>query len=396
MKRNTPFVAALLSVVLLGACSNEAPPPAEPPAAVSVVTLKPERVTLTRELTGRTNPYLVAEVRPQVSGIVEDRLFTEGGLVEAGEPLYQLDDAMYQADYKSAQAALERARAALEIAQLNARRIEELVETGAVSRQEHDTAKTTLLQATADVSVAQAALDRSKVILDYASISSPISGLVGRSTVTPGALVTANQGQPLATVQQLDPIYVDVNQSVSELLALRKALEAGRLSRGDKLPVTVILEDGTPYEHQGTLAFSEVTVDPSTGSNLLRVVVPNPDHTLLPGMYVRAMIGQGVRENAILVPQPGIARTPRGGTSAMVLSADDEVQVRQVTVSRTVGDKWLVESGLSAGDRVIVEGLQKVQPGDELAAHQITEMSSNAAGQESGFADASSSTRNEG
>lgn len=375
MRRNNRIISTVLvSALALAACSNETPPQQPPPASVSVVKLETERVTLMRELSGRTNPFLVAEVRPQVSGIVEERLFHEGGRVEAGQTLYQLDDAMYEADYNSAKAAVERTKAALKIAQLNADRVGNLVKSGAVSKQEHDTVLSVLDQAKADVSVAQAALDRAEVQLDYASISSPIPGVVGRSSVTPGALVTANQPQPLATVQQLDPIYVDVNQSVTELLALRKALNTGQLSRDEKLPVTILLEDGSAYEHQGSLAFSEVTVDPSTGSNLLRVVVPNPEHMLLPGMYVRAVLGQGVREHAILVPQQGIARDPRGNTSAMVLSDDGTVQQRPVVVSRTVGDKWLVESGLAAGDRVIVEGLQKVQPGDALSANQISEI----------------------
>ncbi|QIB65134.1 efflux RND transporter periplasmic adaptor subunit [Kineobactrum salinum] len=361
--------------VLLSACSSEAPSPHQPAPEVSVITLQSERVTITRELSGRTSPFRVAEIRPQVNGIVEQRLFTEGATVKSGEPLYQLDEAMYRADYNSAKATLERAEAALEIAQLNAGRLAGLVESGAVSKQEGDTARTTLRQAEADVSVARAALARTEISLNYASISSPISGIVGRSTVTQGALVTANQAEPLATVQQLDPIYVDVNQSVVELLALRKALEGGRLSRGDQLPVTIVLEGGSTYEREGSLAFSDVSVDPSTGSTLLRVVVENPDHVLLPGMYVRAVIGEGVRNNAILVPQQAIARNPRGDTSAMVVTPEGEVEHRQVTVSRSIGDKWLVEGGLNAGERVIIEGLQKVQPGDALSAHQISEAS---------------------
>jgi len=359
----------LILSLLIAACDEEATPPQQGAPAVTVVTLEPEPVELTRQLPGRTNAWLMAEVRPQVTGIVKERLFTEGGLVEAGQPLYQLDDASYRADYNSARASLARAEATLQVARLNAARAEELVKTNAVSRQEHENTIAALQQAEADIGVAKAAVASSRVELDYARITSPIAGRIGKSTVTQGALVTADQAQPLATVQQLNPIYVDLTQSSSELLQLRKAVGGGNVRDADGAPVTILLEDGTHYEHEGELSFTDVSVDPSTGSFSLRVVVPNPDHLLLPGMYVRAELRSAVLEDGLLVPQQGIAHDPRGNASAMVVAADGTVEQRQVEVSRTVGDKWLVSSGLSAGDRVIVEGLQKVQPGMPVEAN---------------------------
>lgn len=359
-----------LVAAALAACSGQkegahAGPPGGgmPPAEVGVVTLKAQTVTLTRELPGRTNPYLVAEVRPQATGIVKERLFTEGGTVKAGQPLYQLDDALYRAEVAAAKAAHARALATRDTAALNARRSAELVKIEAVSRQDDEVAQAALKQAEADVAATKAALDRAEINLAYARITSPISGRIGKSAVTPGALVTANQAAALATVQAIDPIYVDVTQSSSELLELRKQLAAGRVKPARDLPVEIVLEDGTRHRQPGKLAFSEATVDPDTGSYTLRVVVPNPDQVLLPGIYVRAIIGGGVREGAILVPQRGIARDPKGNASAMLLNAEGKVEARPVKVSRTIGDQWLVEEGLAAGDRVIVEGLQKIAPG---------------------------------
>lgn len=394
---NSRFGIALGSLLLAGfvlaACSGEDAGQGNgqgqmPPAAVTVAVLAEQSVTLTRELPGRTYPYKVAEVRPQVNGIVREQLFTEGSVVEAGQPLYQLDDATYRADYDSARASLRRTEAAVEIARLNADRVAELVETGAVSRQEYDNAMATLQQAEADVGVARAAMASSKVRLDYARITSPITGRIGKSTVTAGALVTANQAQALATVRQLDPIYVDLSQSANELLALRKALEAGTVEATDDYPVSILLEDSSVFEHEGRLAFSEVSVEPSTGSFLLRVLVPNPEHLLMPGMYVRAVVGRGVRDNAILVPQQGIQRDPKGNTYALLVSDDDTVEQREVKVSRTLGNKWLVESGLSAGERVIIEGVQKARPG---APVQVTETVSMA-----GDADSQNHNHNDG
>lgn len=370
MSKSLRFV--FLSVVLstaLAACDAEAPAQQPPAPAVTAVTLRSGPVTLTRELPGRTSPSVVAEVRPQVTGIVARRLFTEGGFVEAGQPLYQLDDATYEADAASAEASLARAQATFEATRLTAARTAQLAQIDAVSEQDNENAAAALQQARADVAASRAALQRNNVTLGYARISAPISGHIGMSSVTQGALVTANQAQALATVQQLDPIHVELTQSASELLELRRSMAAGTVEEAD-LPVTILLQDGTPYPHEGTLAFSEVSVDPSTGSFALRVVVPNPDAMLMPGMYVRAVIANGVRQNAILVPQQGITRDPKGNATAMVVGKDGKAEVRPVKVGRTIGDQWLVESGLKAGDRVIVAGLQKVQPG---AAVQVTE-----------------------
>jgi membrane fusion protein (multidrug efflux system) len=363
------FLALLgIAATLAGCGRGEQSPPPAGPVPVTVVTLQPQEITLTRELPGRVTPYLVAEVRPQVNGIVARRLFEEGATVKAGQPLYQLDDALYQAELASAKAALARAEATLNTASLNARRSAGLVAIKAVSQQDDENARAALQQAEADRAAAQAAVQRAAVTVGYARLTAPISGRIGKSSVTQGALVTANQEAPLATVQQLDPIYVDLTQSSAELLSLRQALASGKLTSAGNVPVTIALEDGTTYDHPGKLEFSDVTVDPGTGSYLLRVVVPNPDQVLLPGTYVRAQIGTGARSNALLVPQQGVARDARGGTTALIVNAEGAVEARQVTVSRVVGDRWLVEDGLALGDRVIVEGLQKIRPGDPVQA----------------------------
>lgn len=364
-----PLIVTL--AIATSACSPEQQGGPPPTPAVTVAVLGAQDVTLTRELPGRTNAWLVAEVRPQVSGLIAERLFTEGERVEKGQPLYQIDDATYRAAANSARAQLARAQATLAAAKLTAERIAELAKIDAVSVQDNDNATAALAQAQADVGVARAALDAANVTLGYARITSPIDGRIGRSSVTQGALVTANQPQALATVQQLDPIYVDLTQSSAELLDLRRSLAEGRLSRGEEaMPVKILLEDGSEFPHPGTLKFSEVAVDPSTGSYALRIEVPNPEHVLMPGMYVRAVLGAGVRADAVLVPQRGIARDPKGNTTAMVVDAQGVVEQRQVVVSRTIGDQWLVESGLTAGDRVVVEGLQKIAPG---ATVEVTE-----------------------
>jgi membrane fusion protein (multidrug efflux system) len=354
----------IVGLATVAGCGNqESAPQGRGAMPVTVVTLATAPVVLRRELPGRTTPYLVAEVRPQVNGIVKQRLYTEGSAVTAGQPLYQLDDATYQADLASAKAALARAEATLNTARLNARRSADLFAINAVSKQDDENAAAALKQGEADVAAAAAAVRSAEVFLGYARIKAPIGGRIGRSSVTQGALVTANQDEPLATVQQLDPIYVDLTQSSAEWLALRRELAAGRLEGTQDMPVAIVLEDGTPYAQSGKLAFSEVSVDPTTGSFALRVVVPNPEHILLPGMYVRAIVGTGTRQSGLLVPQQGIARDPKGHTTAMVVGQDGKVAVRPVRVSQPIGDKWLVEEGLAAGDRVIVEGLQKVQPG---------------------------------
>ena len=357
-----------LSVALVACKGGGEPPQQGGPGQVTVVTLKPETVTLTRELAGRANGYQVAEVRPQVSGIVAKRLFTEGSVVKAGDPLYQLDDAAYRAQANSARAQLARAEASANAARLAARRSSELVKSRVISVQDDENAQAAWKQAEADVLAARASLDAANVTLGYARITAPISGQIGKSSVTQGALVSAGQAEPLATINQLDPIYIDVTQSSAELLQLRRELAEGRLEGASELPVDIVLEDGSTFAHKGKLEFSEVSVDPATGSYLMRVRVENPDQVLMPGMFVRAVLGSGVRPNALLVPMQGIARDPKGDTSAMVVDAEGKVAVRPVKVSRTVGDKWLVEDGLKAGDKVIVEGLQKIGPGMPVQA----------------------------
>ena len=382
--RNRRLVALSLALtVALAACKGGEAPPQGGPGQVTVVTLKAEPVTLTRELTGRATGYQVAEVRPQVSGIVAKRLFTEGSLVKQGQPLYQLDDAAYRAQANSARAQLARAEATASAARLAARRSGELVKSRVISVQDDENAQAAWKQAEADVGAARAALDAANVTLGYARITAPISGQIGKSSVTQGALVSAGQAQALATINQLDPIYIDVSQSSTELLQLRRELAAGRLQGAAELPVDILLEDGSTFAHKGTLEFSEVSVDPSTGSYGLRVRVENPDQVLMPGMFVRAVLGSGVRQDALRVPMQGIARDPKGNTSAMVVDGDGKVAVRQVTVSRAIGDTWLVEDGLKAGDKVIVEGLQKIGPGMPV---QATEKGAKAAAPAAGKA----------
>lgn len=352
-----------IAAAALAACSGEkAAPPAPPPPEVRVVTLEAQGVMLNRELPGRVNPFVVAEVRPQVTGIVKEVAFTEGAAVKAGQLLYALDDGTLRADVGAVKAQLARAEAAVSAAHLTAQRNAELAKIDAISRQENENAVAALRQAEAEVAMAKANLARSEVLLGHARIVSPINGRIGKSNVTRGALVTANQSQALSTVQQLDPIYVDLTQSSAELLSMRRELASGRAREAEQ-PVKIVLEDGTRYEHAGRVKFSDVSVDPATGSYLLRVVVPNPGNMLLPGMFVRAELGNALREKAILVPQPAVTRDAKGETSVMILGADGIVQPRPIKVSRTQGDAWLVEEGLAPGDRVIVEGLQKIQPG---------------------------------
>ncbi|WP_459618346.1 efflux RND transporter periplasmic adaptor subunit [Bordetella sp. 2513F-2] len=379
MKNHHPVLrggaALFFSAIVLGlaACGDQkgAAPAAAGKPQVGVVTLKTQPVTLTTELPGRTAATRSAEVRPQVNGIIQKRLFTEGGEVKAGDQLYQIDPALYQAQVESSKAALARAEAQLRSARALAERYKPLVSTRAISRQTYDDAVAARDQAQADVLSAKAALDTARINLTYTKVLSPIDGIIGRSAVTEGALVAANQANALATIQQIDPVYVDVTQSSTQLLRLKKDLASGRLKRsgdGQAAEVTLTLEDGTPYEHKGKLEFSEVTVDESTGSVIIRALFPNPDHTLLPGMFVRARLAEGVAPEGLLVPQRGVTRSQRGEPTAMVLDAENKVELRVLQADRTVGDHWLVTGGLKAGDRVIVEGLQKVRPGVEVEA----------------------------
>lgn len=374
-----PLAIALATVTVLSACGQGAQqgaggaPGGPGMPSVGVIVAEASSVPLVSELSGRTTPFMVAELRPQVSGIVHKRLFTEGSEVKAGQTLYQIDPATYQAAYDSARASLARAEANLYSARLKAERHAELVKIEAVSKQANDDAIAALKQAEADLAAARAALDKAKIDLDFTRVASPISGRIGRSTVTPGALVTANQADSLATVQQLDPIYVDLTQSTGELLQMRRALEAGKLKPvGDQsVPVRLVLEDGSLYAAEGKLAFSEVSVDTGTGSVTLRAIFPNVKGELLPGMYVRARLVQGQAEEAILVPHAAVSRDPRGNATVMVVGAEDKVEAKVVQTARSQGDKWVVTEGLRAGDRVIVEGLQKVRPGVQVQAQPL-------------------------
>lgn len=369
-KNNNLIVAAGLLLVgfSLNGCSEQgttAAPPQAPPPEVAVVEVETQSIVLTTELSGRTSPWLIAEVRPQVGGIIQKRLFEEGGEVKAGQTLYQIDPASYRAAHDSAQASLARAEAQLQPARLKAERYRELVKVNAVSQQDLDDAEAAFKLADAEVAAARAALQAARINLDYTALKAPISGRIGRSSVTTGALVTASQPAPLATIQQLDPIYVDVTQSSSDLLQLKRQLASGALSgaAAGQAKVSLLFEDGTPYARTGTLKFSDVTVNQSTGSVTLRTVFPNPDEMLLPGMYVRATLEEGTMEQAILVPQRGVTRDPAGKALVMVVDAEEKVEQREIEVTRTVGDSWLVDDGLQPGDRVILEGLQRARPG---------------------------------
>ncbi|MDT3707618.1 MAG: efflux RND transporter periplasmic adaptor subunit [Thiobacillus sp.] len=372
-RRNLPSLPlglALAGAFLLAACGGKEQPPGPGPGgmgapAVTVFTVETESVPVTAELPGRTSPYLVAEVRPQVTGIIKERLFKEGSDVRAGQVLYRIDPATYQAAYDSAHANLARAEANLEVARLKATRYADLVKIEAVSAQANDDAQAAQKQAHAEVAAAKAVLDKARVDLGYTRVASPIAGRIGRSSVTPGALVTANQAAPLATVQQLHPIYVDLTQSSAKMLSLKRDLDSGKLQRsnGNAVKVQLVLEDGSLYGVEGKLAFSEVTVDEGTGSVTLRAVFPNPKGELLPGMYVRARLTQGVNRDAMLVPHAAVSRTPRGEAQVMVVNGENKVEARLVEAEQSIGDKWVVTGGLAAGERVIVEGLQKVKPG---------------------------------
>ncbi len=372
--RSFPVAALTLGAVLAMAAFSAAcgKPPAGPPqgpAEVGVVAVAPEKVVLTTELPGRTTPYLVAEVRPQVNGILRERRFEEGSDVKAGDLLYQIDPAPYQAAFEQAKASLAMAEANVPAARSRAERMKGLVAIHAVGQQDYDDAVAALQQAEASVAAAKAAVESARINLSYTPIRAPISGRTGRSSVTVGALVTAYQPVPLATVQQLDPIYVDVAQSSAELLRLQKSFKGGALTKDASWSrVKLILEDGTPYPREGKLKFREVTVDPATGSVTLRMVFPNPEHVLLPGMYVRAVVEEGVLSDAILVPQQGVARTPKGEPYALVAGKDGKVEQRMLTVGRAMGDRWLVTAGLAAGDQVIVEGTQRVRAGADVKA----------------------------
>jgi membrane fusion protein (multidrug efflux system) len=394
----------VISLFLVGCNQQQGRPPAPTPE-VAVVTVSLERVTLTTELPGRTAAYLMAEIRPQVNGLIQKRHFIEGSQVKANEPLYQIDPAPYQAALDNANAnllaarkaadraraelatsvaALSRHQATLTLAKTNYRRYEDLLKVRAVSTMERDqgaadvevaqsglkTAEAQVVSsregvgaAEAAIKQAEAALETARINLGYTKITAPITGRIGRSNVTEGAIVTAYQGVPLATIQQFDPIYVDVPQSTTELNRLRRSLANGRLKDNGTDRVKIVLEDGSPYPLEGSLKFRDVTVDPTMGTVILRIVVPNPEGILLPNMFVRAIVDEGVNDQAILVPQQAVSRDPKGNPMALVVDAEGKVQQRSLSTDRAIGDRWLVTAGLAPGDRVVVEGMQKVRPG---------------------------------
>lgn len=360
-------VFSVFCLALLAACGRGAPPPAAAGAApeVGVVTLAPRAVDRATQLPGRTSAYRIAEVRPQVDGIVLKRLFTEGSEVRAGQALYEIDSAPYRAALLQAEAALASAEAQQNASRLLAERLVPLHEQGAVSKQDYDNAVAADRSSAAAVAAAKAAVEAARINMNYTQVRSPIAGRIGRSLVTEGALVTRNQEGALATVAQLDPIYVDVTQSSAELLRLQRDFKEGRLQRDakQKVPVTVVLEDGTTYPHTGSLQFTEVTVESGTGSVLLRAEFPNPDRVLLPGMFVRATLAQGSNAQALLVTQAAVSRNARGQPTVLVVDEENKVSERVIEVGDAVGSDWVVTSGLQAGERVIVEGLQKARAG---------------------------------
>jgi membrane fusion protein (multidrug efflux system) len=368
--RSVASIAVVLSLastaVGLSACGeppHHGPPPATTPE-VGTIVLNTQPLVLTSELPGRTAPVVVADVRPQVSGLVLSRNFTEGAEVTAGTLLYQIDPATYQAQVESAKAALEKSRANLHSSRLKAQRYAELVAIKAVSQQDNEDTASSMQQAEADVASSQASLDTALINLRYTRIVAPVSGRIGKSTVTSGALVTSNQTTALATVQKLDPIYVDISQSSTEFLRLKHELETGRLGRaGSGAEVTLKLEDGSTYPLPGTLEFSDVTVDQNTGAITLRAVFPNPKRELLPGMFVRAVLQEGVDEHALLVPQAAVSRDASGNPTAYVVGADGKLQLRPLKTDRAIGDQWVVSAGLSAGDHLVVDGQQRAAPG---------------------------------
>ncbi|MBA5237638.1 efflux RND transporter periplasmic adaptor subunit [Pectobacterium aroidearum] len=378
-RRLTPLAAVLMlsGGLMLAGCdggNNQQGGAQQQMPEVGIVTLKTEALNVMTELPGRTSAYRIAEVRPQVGGIILKRNFVEGSDVKAGVSLYQIDPATYQASYNSAKGSLAQAQAQAEIARLTVNRYKPLLGTNYVSKQDYDQAVATSRQADAAVQAAKAAVDTTQINLAYTKVSSPIEGRVGKSTVTEGALVATGQATALTTVQQLDPIYVDVTQSSNDFLQLKRELENGTLKQSaGKANVRLLLENGTEYAEAGTLEFSDVTVDETTGSITLRAIFPNPQHNLLPGMFVRARLDSGVNPTALLVPQQGVTRDPRGQATAMVVGEGDKVEPRTLTTSKAVGDKWLVTEGLKAGDRVIVTGLQKISPGAQVKTQEVAQ-----------------------
>lgn len=381
----TALSAALLVLPFLWGCGDGGPKAAPAPVLeVGVITVQPRPVELTTELPGRTSPYLVAEIRPQVSGILQKRLFTEGSDVQAGQLLYQIDPEPFQVALNSAKASLGKALASQPAVSAKARRYQALVSKDSLSHQDYEDALSAARQNQADVDYLRRQVEAAEINLRYTRVTAPISGRIGKSSVTDGALLTAYQAMALATIQQLDPIYVDVTQSSADLLRLKRKLETGQLStdKDNGQTVKVLLEDGSAYPMPGKMQFRDVTVDPTTGSYTVRIVVPNPDHLLLPGMFVRAVVQEGRAEQAILVPQQGVSRNTKGEATALVVDDAGTVQLRILTLNRAIGDQWYVDSGLAAGDRLVIEGMQRVRPGATVKAVSLDDKM--AAGQAAG------------
>lgn len=367
-------ITTLVLALILAACAKQQEAPPKEPPQVGVVIIKPQHVSITTELPGRTVAYRVAEVRPQVTGVVLKRLFVEGTQVKAGQQLYQIDPAPYQASYESAQASLAKAKATATSSDLLAQRYKPLSEARAVSKQDYDNAVASRDQAAADVASAKAAVDTARINLAYTKVYAPIDGRTGRSTVTEGALVQANQTTNLVVISQLDPIYVDVTQASTVLLRLQRALASGQLKKaGDSQAETrLTLEDGSAYPETGKLQFSEVTVDAGTGSVTLRAVFPNPTGLLLPGMFVREQLEEGVNEEGLLVPQRAVSHNVKGEPTLTVIGADNKAEARVIKTERAIGDQWLVSDGVKAGDKVAIIGLQSARPGTEVKTHEVT------------------------
>ena len=368
----TARVAASLGAVavvagLVAGCDPKPAPSGQgaAPPQVGVLTIKPQRVVLLTELPGRTNAYQTADVRPQVSGVVKSRDFTEGTEVKAGQQLYQIDPATYQATYDSAQAALQKDQATLQAAQAQAERYRPLAAAQAISRQDYDNAVAAAAEARAAIAGDRASIEQARINLQYTKVQAPISGQIGRSSVTPGALLTASQTTALATITQLDPIYVDLTESSSEMLRLRQEMAAGQIQQSgpNQARVTLTLENGTKYSQPGTLQFAEVTVDQGTGTQLVRALFPNPQHLLLPGMFVRAELQEGVNDSGMLVPVGAVSHNTHGDPIVMLVGADNKVSQQIIQTSRMQGQDWIVTSGLKAGDRVVVDGLLKAKVG---------------------------------
>jgi len=365
------MLTPLLLVFLLGACSRSNDVPAPKAAAeVGTITVKPEPQSVSTELPGRTVAYLTADIRPQISGIIQRRLFTEGANVKQGQALYQIDPATYQAAYDSAKASLSKAEATLRASKLKAERYVELNKIDAVSKQDNDDAQSVLSENQAALEVARASLKTAAINLGFTQIVAPISGRIETSTVTPGALVVAQQSLALTTIQKIDPIYVDVTQSSVDVLRMRRELASGNIKAvgRDEAPVKLVLEDGSVYPNQGKLKFSGLSVNTGTGMITLRAEFPNPDGMLLPGMYVRAQLEEAVDETAILIPQKAVTRDATGAATALILNSAGKVEQRALTVGRAIGNRWWVSAGLQAGDKVIVDGLQKIRTGDNVRA----------------------------